>query len=103
MELMRSNFILSTLYFLLSTFLFCSVSFAQEPSSPELVQRAWAASGQGNLQRLAELVGQCAALYGKDAQEQEKQLTGFPQRGQEEQYQALNSVATCLFIKAEAL
>ena len=72
-------------------------------SSKELVRQAWEASGQRNVQRLEELVGQCVTLYGKEAKEQEKQLTGFPQRGQEEQYQALNSVATCFFIRAEAL
>lgn len=76
---------------------------AEAFSSQELVRQAWEASGQRNSERVDELVKQCVALYGKEAKEQEKQLTGFPQRGQEEQYQSLNSVATCLFIRAEAL
>jgi len=112
---MRSHFLLSTFYSLLSTLFLFSAVFAQdqailpvspsqkEPVGHDLVQRSWAASGGGDLQKLEEIVGQCVALYGKEAKEQEKQLTGFPQRGQEEQYRALNSVATCLFVKAEAL
>src|SRR3990167_2053971 len=119
MELKHSNLLLSTLYSLLSTFLLFTFVFAQDDmradikpaptapaevlSSQELVRQAWEASGQRNMERLGELIGECVALYGKEAKEQEKQLTGFPQRGQEEQYQALNSVATCFFIRAEAL
>ena len=108
---MQTNLrITSYLLPLTSFILFFTVAFAQDQtvppapvSSKELVQQAWEASGQRNIQRLEELVGQCLALYGKQAKEQEKQLTGFPERGQEEQYQELNSVATCLFIRAESL
>ncbi|MBI5150040.1 MAG: hypothetical protein HZA28_04630 [Candidatus Omnitrophica bacterium] len=97
--------------FLLSALILFSVSatFAQEhpaaepSSSQELVRQAWEASGQGNFDRVEAIVGQCVALYGKEAKEQQKQLSSLPPRGQEPNYQALNDVATCLFIRAEAL
>ncbi len=72
-------------------------------SSIELVRQAWEASSQGNAQKLEELVNQCIDLYDQKAREQQSQLTGFPASGQEDKYQALNDVATCLFIRAEAL
>ncbi|MCR4337466.1 MAG: tetratricopeptide repeat protein [Candidatus Omnitrophica bacterium] len=84
---------------------------AQEPmqdasaqvSSEEFVRLAWEASSQGNLERLKELAEQCLKLYGEAAKAQQTQLVGFPERGKEKDYQALNDVATVLFIKAEAL
>ncbi len=96
------------LFAIICFLLFPQITYAQEQvetkiSPQEVVRQAWEASGQKNVQRLEELVGQCITLYGKEAKEQQKQLTGFRPRGQEEQYQTLNSAATCLFIRAEAL
>lgn len=109
MELKQNNFLLSTLYFLLSTFFIAScTALAQDPvalkiSSQDLVRQAWEASGQNNVDRLEGVVRQCVDMYGQEAMEQEKKLTGFPARGEEEQYRLLNDVATCLFIRAEGL
>jgi beta-glucuronidase len=80
--------------------------YAQEGAavpSQELVRRAWAASSQGDMVRLAGIVQQCLNLYKEAAVLQQSQLGGFPARGEEEKYQELNDVATCLFIQAEAL
>ncbi|MBF0522144.1 MAG: tetratricopeptide repeat protein [Candidatus Omnitrophica bacterium] len=70
--------------------------------STEFVKAAWEASGHGDLSRLESIVAECLSVYGNDAKLEEEQLTAFPARGTESQYQALNDVATCLFIKAEA-
>ncbi len=71
--------------------------------SHEFVSRAWAASSQGDFEKLNKLVEECLALYAAEAKRLEGQLTEFPQRGKEGDYQVLNDVATVLFIKAEAL
>ncbi len=98
------------LYSLLSTLLIFSASavFAQDqpipqPLSQDLVRQAWEASSQNDFERLNALVNQCVELYGSEAKELQKKLTSLPARGDESQYQVLNDVATCLFIRAEAL
>ncbi len=78
-------------------------TLAQEISSKELVRQAWEASSQSNLPKVIELSNQCVMLFTGKAKEQASQLTSFPKRGEEEKYQELDSVATCLFIQAEAL
>lgn len=80
-----------------------SASIPAQPSSQELVRQAWEASGQNNLKRLEELVQQALESYGEAAMEQQKKLTAFPARGEEGKYQTLNDVATCLFVRAEAM
>jgi tetratricopeptide (TPR) repeat protein len=72
-------------------------------SSKELVRMAWEASSKGDVGKLEDLINQVLEIYGEKAKEIQAQLSGFPERGQEEKYQSLNDVATCLFIKAEAL
>jgi len=100
-----------SLYFL-SLFLcfniFCtgpvySLDSEAQISSQEIVRLAWEASAQGDLENLVDLINQCVAIYGEMALQQQASLTNFPIRGEEVNYQELNDVATCLFIKAEAL
>ena len=71
-------------------------------SSKDLVAKAWEASGKNDLQKVAEVTTQCEELFGEEARKQEDSLKDFP-RGKEQDYQILNDVATCLFIRAEAL
>lgn len=71
--------------------------------SEEFVRLSWEASNKRDLDRLNELVEQCLKHYGVKAKVQQSELVDFPRRGQEEKYQALNDVATCLFIRAEAV
>ena len=73
-----------------------------EPST-EFVRQAWEASGHGDLAKLQELADQMMGIYGQQAKEQQSSLSGFPARGKEGDYQALNDVATVLFVKGEAL
>jgi beta-glucuronidase len=108
MELKHNNFLLSTLYSLLSTlFISSCVALAQDPvapeiSSQELVRQAWEASSQKDLARLEDIVNQCLKFHGEEAKEIQKKIQGFPARGTEKYYHVLNDVATCLFIRAEA-
>jgi beta-glucuronidase len=72
------------------------------PASDELVRQAWAASGKNDLEELNRVVDQCLKFYDEDARKQQGLLKAFPIRGEENNYQALNDVATCLFVRAEA-
>src|SRR5262245_36962166 len=71
--------------------------------SQTLVNQAWEASAQGNMERLHKLVEEMLKLYGDEATMLQKSLTGFPKKGEEETYKPLNHVGTILFIEAEAL
>jgi len=79
-----------------------SVPSMEEPSSKDLVGQAWAASSQRDLEQLNKIVDRCLDLYGSEARLQKKMLSGFPERTEIENYQSLNDVATCLFVRAEA-
>ncbi len=72
-------------------------------SSEELVRLAWEASSKNDLSKVDELVAQCLELYGNEAKLLHDQLKDFPVRGEEKNYQALNDVATCLFVRGEIL
>jgi len=76
---------------------------SEKIASKKLVSNAWEASGKGDLEKLSEIVQTVLDLYGEEAIELQAQLNDFPERGEEDKYSALNDVATCLFIKAEAL
>jgi len=69
----------------------------------EFVRLSWEASHQGKLKKLDKLVDECLSLYEEEAKTLHASLSNFPPRGKEKDYQALNDVATVLFIKAEAL
>ncbi|MBU4333958.1 MAG: tetratricopeptide repeat protein [Candidatus Omnitrophica bacterium] len=109
----KYNFSNKVLSFIISGVLLviCSqVSFAKEQvvaeskvSSQDLVKKAWEASFKKDIEKLDTIIGQCRDLYGNEAIFLQDSLTDFPIAGTEDEYQALNDVATCLFIKAEAL
>jgi len=72
-------------------------------SSKEFVSLSWETSSKGDLDGLEALTKRCLKIYGEEAKKQQKMLKDFPTRGEEENYQSLNDVGTCLFILAEAL
>ena len=72
-------------------------------SSKDLVAKAWEASGKNDLGKVTEITAKCEQLLGEEAKKQEASLSNFPARGKEQDYQTLNDVGTCLFIRAEAL
>ena len=76
---------------------------AQTLTSEEYVRKAWEASSQNNFEEVERLTNDCVAQYGEEAKSQQASLTGLAPKGTEEQYKALNNVATALFIHAEAL
>ncbi|MDP2939500.1 MAG: glycoside hydrolase family 2 TIM barrel-domain containing protein [Candidatus Omnitrophota bacterium] len=92
------------LSFCILIFGFWTFSFAQEQlSSNDFVIKSWEASGNNNLEKVLEYTNKCIELYKLEADKLEAQLSNFPLRGHENEYQVLNDVATCMFIQAEAL
>jgi len=75
---------------------------AKKPSA-DFVRDAWEASYHGDLDKLDEIAQGILEAYGELAQMQQSGLKDFPTQGREEEYRALNDVATVFFIKAEAL
>ncbi len=100
---------MKNLLFLGRAFIFISLclvgtnSFAQELTSQDYVLKAWEASSSGNFEDVERLTTQCVEKYSDEAKQQQSTLSAFPLKGTEEEYDALNAVATCLFIHAEAL
>jgi beta-glucuronidase len=74
-----------------------------ENSSEEMVKSAWELSSKNALDELNALADKVIGLYGVEAKLQNDQLKAFPDRREVNNYQILNDVATCLFIRAEAL
>ena len=66
-----------------------------------VVDQAWAASAQRQKEKLDELIASCRDKFEEDAKEQQAGLKEFPKVVDRIKYQALNDVATCLFIEAE--
>lgn len=86
-----------------SVFLTCAQSsYADKPTSQEYVQKAWELSSQKDMPALEKWVDACVEDYGEQALAQQKGLTSFPDRASSKNYQKLNDVGTCLFIRAEA-
>ena len=75
---------------------------AKAPSS-EYVRLAWAYSSRGDLEGLNKIIQRVVEQYGEESRQQQALLTGFPERSEVGMYQELNDVATCFFIRAEAL
>ncbi len=78
------------------------------PSEPQLtpeefVKKAWASSGANDIEKVIEITTQCQTVYGKEADQLNSQLTDFPPQSDIDKYKTMNDVATCLFIRAEAL
>ncbi len=76
---------------------------AEAVSSRELVRMSWEASGNNKVDEVFRLTQQCFNTYGAQAFELNAQLEDFPPRDAVVQYQVLNDVGTCMFIRAETL
>lgn len=72
-------------------------------TSQECVSAVREAAVKNDLAKIDEVLKPCMDSYEKVAQEQEASLNAFPVRGQEDQFQILNDMATAFFTKAEAL
>ncbi|MDD5432721.1 MAG: glycoside hydrolase family 2 TIM barrel-domain containing protein [Candidatus Omnitrophica bacterium] len=95
--------------FLLLLVLLCSCAlvpyaFAQEkPSSTELINKAWEAHGNGDIEATFKYTQECIDLYKAEADKMQAGLKEFP-RGRKdiEAVGPLNDVATAYFIQAES-
>jgi len=72
-------------------------------ASSEIVRLAWKASNDNKPDELKALVDEMLKNYEAAAKLQAGGLSAFPSRDQVEKYQVMNDVATCLFVRAEAL
>lgn len=117
--MMKTKIILfKFLFFIFFLGIFSSNVFAQEGlsavpvaaakalaslSSEDYVRKAWEASAHNNIEEVERLTDECVEIYGETAKKQQASLIGFPSKGFENDYAALNNVATALFIHAEIL
>jgi len=93
----KSGLIVSA--FLIFNFAFCIISHSQEVG--EYVNKAWAASGQGNFIELQRVTDECIEKFSKTADELALGLIDFPAQEVNSTYQVMIDVATCYFIKGE--
>ncbi|RKY41075.1 MAG: hypothetical protein DRP76_00645 [Candidatus Omnitrophota bacterium] len=92
------------LQILLFFVLFFGVSllvFAQDSS--QYVEKGWNYLGKRDFKKVYKITDECIAKYALEAEKLTKTLNDFPPKGKEGTYKVMNDVATCLFIKGEAL
>lgn len=72
-------------------------------SSETLVNKAWQAKADGDIEAVAQYAEKCLELYGETARDMQSELKAFPQGSEKEVfgYWALNDVATILFIQGQ--
>lgn len=75
----------------------------QESSLRELVALARGAKDSNEFKKVYAYVEEAFELWGDEAKKQQAALASFPTTDQIEQYEILNNVAQCQFIKGEAL
>ncbi len=75
----------------------------EDLSSERLTIKAWEALSSGMYSKVDEFADKCLELYKKEAKREQGFLRKFPTPGETKNYTSLNNVATCIFIKGEAL
>ncbi len=96
-------FLPSAFCLLFSVFYLLSSVFCYAQGSSDYVNKAWAHLGKREFEQVYELTGQCIEKFTAAAQVQIQGLGAFPTKGEESNFQAMNDVATCYFIRGEAL
>ncbi len=82
---------------------------AEEPAAPvdqaltDMVASSWEALSKGEFQKVYDNARQAEEQFGDEARAQQRALKDFPAAEKTRNYDVLNDVATCLFIKGEAL
>jgi len=99
----RSKARFSVICFLLSVFCLLSSVFCYAQDSSDYVNKAWARLGKREFSEVHTLVDECIKKYSSQAKDQAKVSGGFPTKGEEDNFKIMNDVATCYFIKGEAL
>ncbi|MFH1621962.1 MAG: tetratricopeptide repeat protein, partial [Candidatus Omnitrophota bacterium] len=81
-----------------------SLCFAQEEvAEKNYVAEAWRILSLKDYTLLDNLVEECVKKYGEEADKEQAALSDFPSQDKIDLYKNLNNVATCLFVKIEAL
>jgi beta-glucuronidase len=75
--------------------------FSQDSS--ECVNKGWAVLGKRDFEQVYEITDACIQEFSQEADMTARKLSGFPSKGEESAFEAMNNVATCYFIKGEAL
>lgn len=98
------SFLQLKVIFLFSLFSFFSCyTYGNTQESSQYVSKAWAQLGKRNFSEVYRLTEECIKKYGPQADSLAQQLNDFPPQGKEGSYQIMNDVATCYFIRGEAL
>ncbi len=79
----------------------CALTFAQR--SGDYVKEGWNQLGKRNFKEVYKIVEECILEFGEEADKIAEGLSDFPPKGKENIYKVMNDVATCYFIKGEAL
>lgn len=74
-----------------------------ELSLADIVVKSWEAQSKGEFGRVYDYASQALQRFAPEARAQQKTLTEFPPTEKAKNYDILNDVATCLFVKGEAL
>lgn len=91
-------------YTLLTLVMVCSWQLAAYgQSSNECVSKGWSLRGAKKYQEALQLIDKCIEEFSKTADSQNKTLSDFPTEGKENNYQQMNDIAECYFIKSEVL
>jgi beta-glucuronidase len=77
--------------------------FAEPLPSAEYVRKAWEASSKEDLDNLMKITQECIDNYAQEAHKQQGSLNALASKDKAGRYSALNDVATCCFIRGEAL
>ncbi len=99
-----SFFVKKMLYRILVFSIFFYFSFlVMAQDSSNYVSRGWSLLGQRKFDEVYKVTDECIAKFSQEADRLAHTLSDFPPKGKEGAYQVMNDVATCLFIKGEAL
>jgi len=87
----------------LFVFVICHLSFVIFAQDSDYAARGWAARAKNDFDAVYKIADACCAALATDADKQSQSLTAFPASGSEASFKALTEVATCFFVKGEAL
>lgn len=97
----KNKKLLGLIFFYAITFFLINPCFSHESSDD--VNRAWSLLGKGDFDEVFKLTNESIHKYTESADKLARNLKEIPHKGEESNYEIMNNVATCYFIKAEAL
>ncbi|MBU0694794.1 MAG: hypothetical protein KKC11_09065 [Candidatus Omnitrophica bacterium] len=83
--------------------LWCTGIFLFAQDSSEYVKKGWAVLGERKFEEVHQITDKCINEFSQTADNLAARLSELPSKGEESKYQVMNDVATCYFIKGEAL